>query len=147
MWLLEYLTCAAPPSGSGRVPDRGDPGKASGQGQLCPVHQRDGRSRRISAADGLHCLHSGTGNNTHDSSCYGVVPEAAQHVGRATQKTLTEANQNNFIYIFMFCNANDVHPLWTSQTPRPHSRNLQVIMFRCYQLHLVDSLNHYITGP
>lgn len=50
-----------------------------------------------------------------------------QPVGGTTQKTLTEANQNNFIHIFMFCNTNDVHPLWTSETPRPHSRNLQVL--------------------
>lgn len=46
--------------GSRRVSHRGNSGEASGQGQLCPLHQRNRRTGRI-PADRLHRLLSGTG--------------------------------------------------------------------------------------
>lgn len=59
--------CAVHP-GSGWLPYRGDSGQAGGQGQLRPIHQRDGWTGRISAAERLPCLHFGTG-----------IPPGAKH--------------------------------------------------------------------
>lgn len=52
--------CAVHP-GSGRLPYRGDSGQAGGQGKLRPIHQRDGWTGRVSAAERLLCLHFRTG--------------------------------------------------------------------------------------
>lgn len=51
-----------PPAG-GWLSYRGDSGQAGRQRQLRPLHQRHRRTGRISAADRLHCLHSGTGTS------------------------------------------------------------------------------------